>query len=152
MFESIKAMKDIVSAGIDAYKASEHLDAVVKEAKNEYKEQFTDDEKALWKQVKSLKKEHDAVDTSSGKEAQEKANALLTEVEKAEMAFLMALSKNKDLPKEFRKECKAAVTNYIKTNDDAPVEILEKYLMKAAKTDEERESVHQMIEEAMAGE
>ena len=141
LFDGLKTMVDIVKAGVESVKATDKMDAVVEKVKDEYKKALTEDEKALLKQYKKLKEKYEEEDDL------DKANAMVDDVEKAEVEFLMAITKNPDLPDDLKDEIKAAVEAYIKAND-APAEILEKRLMNMAKTDEEKDFVRQMVEAA----
>ena len=69
------------------------------------------------------------------------------DVEKAEAEFLMSLVENPNIPAEFKKEIQAALAAWTKAND-APAEMMEKYFMKMAKTEKEKDFVRKMMEEA----
>lgn len=141
LFDGLKTMVDIVKAGVEAVKATDKMDEVVEKVREDYKKQLTDDEKALLKQYRTLKKKHEET------EDLDEANAMIEDVEKAEVEFLMAVTQNPELPDDLKDEMKAAVEGYIRAND-APMEIIEKRFMKMAKTDEEKDFVRQLMEEA----
>ncbi len=138
MFEGLKTMKDIVQGGIDAVKASGKLDKVVEESRKDYKEELTDEDRKLFNQYKKLKEKHEA------EQDMEKANAMIEEVEAAEVAYLLSLTKNKDLPKAFRRQVQEAVDAYAESNE-AVYGIVEKAMLRYAKDEEEKELVRKAV-------
>ena len=141
LFDGLKTMVDIVKAGIESVKATDKMDAIVERLKNEYSQILSEDEKALLEKFTDLKKKYDETDDT------DEANAMIDDVEKAETEFLLAVIRNPELPEELVSEIKAAMEAYMKAND-APMEKLEKRFMAMAKTDEEKEFVRKMMEEA----
>lgn len=141
LFDGLKTMFDIVKGGIEAYKATEKMDEVVAKIMAENKESLRDEDLALYSAYTALKEKKDAA------KDQEAANAMIEEVEKAEVEFLMSVAENSGISPEVKDAIKAAIETYIKANN-APMEILEKRFMKMAKTDEEKEFVKQMMDEA----
>ena len=141
LFDGLKTMFDIVKGGIEAYKATEKMDEIVAKIMAEKKESLRDEDLALYSAYTALKEKKDAT------KDQEAANAMIEEVEKAEVEFLMSVAENSGISPEVKDAIKAAIETYIKANN-APMEILEKRFMKMAKTDEEKEFVKQMMDEA----
>lgn len=141
LFDGLKTMFDIVKGGIEAYKATEKMDEIVAKIMAENKESLRDEDLALYSAYTALKEKKDAA------KDQEAANAMIEEVEKAEVEFLMSVAENSGISPEVKDAIKAAIETYIKANN-APMEILEKRFMKMAKTDEEKEFVKQMMDEA----
>ncbi len=140
LFDGLKTMFDIVKGGIEAFKATEKMDEIVAKIMAEYKDQLRDEDLALHKAYTDMKEKKDATTD------QEAANAMIEEVEKAEVEFLMSVSDNPTVPTELKDMIKAAIETYIKANN-APMEMLEKRFMKMAKTDEEKAFVQQMMDE-----
>ena len=140
IFDGLKTMIDIVKGGIEAYKATEKMDEIVAKILAEYKDSLRDEDSALYAAYTAMKEKKEA------EKDQEKANAMIEEVEKAETEFLMSVSDNPSIPADLKATIKAAIETYIKANN-APMEMLEKRFMKMAKTDEEKEFVKQMMDE-----
>ena len=140
LLDGLKTMIDIVKGGIEAYKATEKMDEIVAKIMAEYKEQLRDEDLALYTAYTAMKEKKDATTD------QEAANAMIEEVEKAEVEFLMSVADNQAIPAELKETIKAAIETYIKANN-APMEMLEKRFMKMAKTDEEKAFVQQMMDE-----
>ena len=140
LFDGLKTMFDIVKGGIEAYKATEKMDEIVAKILAEYKDSLRDEDMNLYTAYTALKEKKDATTD------QEAANAMIEEVEKAEVEFLMSVADNPAIPAELKDTIKAAIENYIKANN-APMEMLEKRFMQMAKTDEEKEFVKQMMDE-----
>ncbi len=145
LFDGLKTMIDIVKGGIEAYKATEKLDETVEKIMAEFKNQLTAGDMELYGAFQALKEK------KAAEQDTEKANAMIEEVEKAEVAFLMSVAGGEAIPAELKDAIKAALENYTKANN-APAEILEKRFMEMAKTEEEKEFVRQMMDEAKAEE
>lgn len=140
LLDGLKTMIDIVKGGIEAYKATEKMDEIVAKIMAEYKEHLRDEDLALYTAYTAMKEKKDATTD------QEAANAMIEEVEKAEVEFLMSVADNQAVPAELKETIKAAIETYIKANN-APMEMLEKRFMKMAKTEEEKAFVQQMMDE-----
>lgn len=140
LFDGLKTMFDIVKGGIEAYKATEKMDEITAKLLAEHKDSLRDKDAALYAAYTALKEKKEATTD------QEAANAMIEEVEKAEVAFLLSVAENPAIPAELKDAVKAAIENYIKANN-APMEMLGKRFMEMAKTDEEREFVKQMMDE-----
>lgn len=140
LFDGLKTMIDIVKGGIEAYKATEKMDEIVAKILAEYKDSLRDEDAALYAAYTAMKEKKEA------EKDQEAANAMIEEVEKAEVEFLLSVSENPAVPAELKDAVKAAIENYIKANN-APMEMLEKRFMKMAKTEEEKEFVRQMMDD-----
>ena len=140
LFDGLKTMIDIVKGGIEAFKATEKMDEIVAKIMAEYKEQLREEDLNLYTAYTAMKEKKDATTD------QEAANAMIEEVEKAEVEFLMSVADNQTVPAELKDTIKAAIETYIKANN-APMEMLEKRFMKMAKTDEEKAFVQQMMDE-----
>ena len=145
LFDGLKTMFDIVKGGIEAYKATEKLDEIVAKIMAEYKDQLTAGDLALYDAFQALKEKKEAEQDT------EKANAMIEEVEKAEVAFLMSAASGEAIPAELKDTVRGALEAYTKANN-APMEILEKRFMAMAKTDEEKAFVQQMMDETKAEE
>ena len=140
LFDGLKTMFDIVKGGIEAYKATEKMDEIVAKIMAEYQGSLRDEDSALYAAYTALKAKKEAT------QDQDAANAMIEEVEKAEVAFLLSVTENPAIPAELKDAVKAAIENYIKANN-APMEMLEKRFMQMAKTDEEKAFVQQMIDD-----
>ena len=140
LFDNLKLVKDLVKGGIEAVKATDQLDALVETSQTTYASRLSPRNKKFYKDFKALK------DKQDGLEDIDAANAMMDEVEGAEVDYLLSLLMNKSLPKEFHSEITQAVEEYHKANN-APYEILEKRFLKMARTEEERQFVNQMMEE-----
>lgn len=143
--DNIFMAADLVKGGIAAYKASEHLEELAQQAIDFYEEQFTDESKKLYADYKKLKEKYDATSNA------EESNKILEDVEKALVAFLLSLATNPTISKKFKQEITDGIAEYNRTND-LPEEYFEKYMMKMAKTPEEKAEVKRVLAEIAAQE
>jgi len=143
LFDGLFMMKDIISSGIEAYKASERLEELCEKANENYENVLTPQEKNLYANYKKLEKKKD--ETTD----QEESNKMMEEVEAAMVAFLLAAKANPSVSSKFRKECDEAIAEWKRANDAGGItaDIIEKYAMKEAKTEEEREEIRRQLEE-----
>ena len=140
LFDGIKLVGDLVKGGIAAFKASEKLEALVERSRNEFKSLIKPEQEQLYQKYATL-------NHAKGKEEDvEKQNALTDKVEAAAVAYLSALAADDAFPKDFRDEITQALREYVHANEGAMDDILGNYLMKQAKTDEEKEAVRLMLE------
>ena len=140
LFDGIKLVGDIVKGGIAAFKASEKLEALVERSQNEFKSLIKPEQEQLYQKYATL---GHAKDTEKDVEKQ---NAMTDKVEAAAAAYLSALAADDAFPKDFRDEITQALREYAHANEGAMDDILGNYLMKQAKTDEEKEAVRLMLE------
>ena len=140
LFDNLKMVKDIVKSGIDAFKANEKLDELVKRSLSEFGAKITPAEKELYNSYKKLKDKYENTEDIDA------ANAMMEEVEQSELAYLLSLAENKAIPEEFRNAVRDAAAEYARANG-AAIDIVGKRMMKAAKTDEEKKYVEDMIAE-----
>ncbi len=140
LFDGLKTMFDIVKGGIEAYKATEKMDEIAAKILAEYKDSLREEDSALYAAYTAMKEKKEA------EKDQDAANAMIEEVEKAEVEFLLSVAENPAIPAELKDAVKAAIENYIKANN-APMEMLEKRFMQMAKTDEEKEFVRKMMDD-----
>ena len=145
LFDGLKTMVDLVGDGIAAFKASEALESLAQQAIDEYGDILPSESKALYDKFKELKKKQEET------EDLDESNALYEPIEDALMAFMLAVSANSDVPSEFTAKAANAVAELQKAND-APIEHIKERFMGIAKTDEEREVVEKILQEAMAEE
>ena len=140
LFDGIKLVGELVKGGIAAFKASEKLEALVERSRNEFKGLIKPEQEQLYQKYATL-------DYAKVKEKDvEKQNAMTDKVEAAAVAFLSALAADDAFPKDFRDEITQALQEYAHANEGAMDDILGNYLMKQAKTDEEKEVVRLMLE------
>ena len=145
LFDGIKMAADLVKGGIAAFKASEKLEELVKRSQDEYKSLVKPEQAKLYQEYASL-------DRAKLKETDtDKQNALTEKAEAAAAAYLSALAADAAFPQAFRDEVTQALAEYAKTND-AAMEIFEKYMMKQAKTDAEKEEARKALEALKAEE
>lgn len=145
LFDSIFMAKDLISEGIAAFKASERLEELVGQSVDYYDSVLSDENRELHATYTKLKEKQDAI------EDLDERNAMTEDVEKAMVAYLVSVCANASVSKKFRDDVQAAITEWQRTND-APEELFEKYMMKQAKTDEERAEFKRILEEVKAEE
>ena len=140
LFDGIKLVGELVKGGIAAFKASEKLEALVERSQNEFKGLIKPEQAQLYQKYATL-------DYAKVKEKDvEKQNAMTDKVEAAAVAFLSALAADDAFPKDFRDEITQALQEYAHANEGAMDDILGNYLMKQAKTDEDKEVVRLFME------
>ena len=140
LFDGIKLVGELVKGGIAAFKASEKLEALVERSQNEFKGLIKPEQEQLYQKYATL-------DYAKVKEKDvEKQNAMTDKVEAAAVAFLSALAADDAFPKDFRDEITQALQEYAHANEGAMDDILGNYLMKQAKTDEDKEVVRLFME------
>ena len=141
LFDGIKLMGDIVKAGVAAFKSSEKLEALTDRSRTECGG-FHPEQEKLYQECRALRAAREK------EEDTEKANALTEQIEAAEVKYLASLEEDTSIDKAFRAEITLALQEYARTNSEDGVmdDILGKYLMKQAKTDEEKEGVRLMME------
>ena len=135
LFDGIKMVGDIVKAGVAAFKASEKLETLVERSRNDFKSLIKPEQEQLYQKYATL-------DDARAKETDvEKQNAMTDKIEAAAVAYLSALGADDAFPKGFRDEITQTLQEYARANEGAIDDILGNYLMKRAKTDEEKETV-----------
>lgn len=140
LFDGIGMMVDIVKAGISAAKASGKLDELVTRSQNEFKASLNAEETRLYQEYVAL------VGAKSLESDTEKQDAMTKQVEAAEVKYLQALGEDASLPKAFRDEITASLAEVARAEDGEAFDgIMEKYMMKQAKTPEEQEVVRLML-------
>lgn len=143
LFDGLKLAADLVKGGIAAYKASEKLEELVKRSRDEFKNLVKPEQEQLYQEYATL-------DNAKLKETDtDKQNEMTEKVEAAAVAYLTALAADASFPQAFRDEITQALAEYAKTND-MPAEVFEKYMMKQAKTEEEKAEVRKVLEEMKA--
>ena len=140
LFDGLKIMGDIIGGGIEAAKAGLKLDELVEKSVNEYDSKRTAAEKKLYTDYLLLKDKQDK------EKDQEKSNAMIEDVEAAEVAYLTAVSKNRAMPAEFTSEITVALIDFKKANG-AAMEKVKNRMLKMAKTDAERQEVLEMFKD-----
>ena len=139
-FDTFKVMKDIVTGGIEAFKAGEKLEELIEKIEDDYEDALTAEDKKLLKAYKKAKRAYDDNDDT------DKNDDLLGKMEDAQLSFLEALAGNKSLPKSFKNEIKTAIDDF-KAADNKALESVGEVLSKAAETDEDRAEVRRTINE-----
>ena len=137
-FDTFKVMKDIVTGGIEAFKAGEKLEELIEKIEDDYEDALTAEDKKLLKAYKKAKRAYDDNDDT------DKNDDLLGKMEDAQLSFLEALTDNKSLPKSFKNEIKTAIEEF-KAADNKALESVGEVLSKAAETDEDRAQVRKTI-------
>ena len=139
LFDGIKLVGDIIKAGAAAVKASEKLEELIDRSRKECAGLNPEQEK-LYQECKALRdaKEKDP-DVSDEK------------VEAAEVKYLKSLEDDASVAKAFRAEITLALEEYARANEGAIDDVLGGYMMKQAKTDEEKELVRLMLEGGKVG-
>ena len=139
LFDGIKLVGDIIKAGAAAFKASEKLEELIDRSRKECSG-FKPEQEKLYQECKALRdaKEKDP-DVSDEK------------VEAAEVKYLKSLEDDASVAKAFRAEITLALREYARANEDAVDDVLGGYMMKQAKTDEEKELVRLMLEGGKVG-
>ena len=140
-FDTLKVMKDIVTGGIEAYKAGKKLDELIEKVEDDYEDALTTNDEARLKQYKKAKKAYDEnTDSDNNDET-------LENMENARLAFLEALEDNSTLPKSLKTEIKTSIAEFKKADNkalDSLGETLEKY----AENDEQRAEVRKTLDES----
>ena len=139
-FDTFKVMKDIVTGGIEAFKAGEKLDELIEKIEDDYEDALTAEDKNLLKTYKKAKRAYDDNDDTN------KNDDLLGKMEDAQLSFLEAVAESKSLPKSFKREIKTAIDEF-KAADNKALESVGEVLSKAAETDEDRAEVRRTINE-----
>ena len=140
-FDTLKVMKDIVTGGIEAYKAGEKLDELIEKVEDDYEDALTTNDEARLKQYKKAKKAYDENTDSDNNDE------MLENMENARLAFLEALEDNSTLPKSLKTEIKTSIAEFKKADNkalDSLGETLEKY----AENDEQRAEVRKTLDES----
>ena len=137
-FDTFKVMKDIVTGGIEAFKAGEKLEELIEKIEDDYEDALTAEDKKLLKAYKKAKRAYDDNDDT------DKNDDLLGKMEDAQLSFLEAVADNKSLPKSFKNEIKTAIEEF-KAADNKALESVGEVLSKAAETDEDRAQVRKTI-------
>ena len=140
MFETIKMMGDLVKGGIASVKAVEKLDAVVTKSLDKYEDKIKPEEKELYLTYLQLKDKYDR------EKDMDKKNAMMEKVEQAEIEYLLALTKNQEMPQAFKKQILEAIAEYHKADKDM-MEKMKSRFLKMAANDEERAEVEQAFKE-----
>lgn len=143
-FDGIGAMFDMVKEGISAFKASSKLDELTERSQNEFKAKLSPDEQKLYREYETL------VAAKEKETDSDKQSAMVKKVETATVKYLAALGENTSLPQAFRDEITAALKEFARTEGSLDG-VLEKYMMKQAKTPEEKEAVRLMLEGGKIG-
>lgn len=146
LFDGLFMAVDLVKSGIDSYKTTEHLQKLAEQASEFYQDSFTDENKKLYAEYKKAEK---AVEDNFD---MDKSAELSEEVDKTVIAFLLSVSTNPVVSKKFKDEVKETVAEWKRVNEDAAYDIIEKYALKMAKTDEEKAEVRKMMDEIAAEE
>lgn len=139
-FDTFRVMKDIVTGGIEAYKAGEKLNELIEKATDDYEDVLTAQEKSLYE---TYKKSSEAYNDNSDTD---KTNELLEKLEDDRIAFLEALTQNSSLPKSFRNEIKDALEEFKKADNKA-LNTLGEVLEKNAETEEERAEIRRQLQD-----
>jgi len=139
-FDTFKVMKDIVTGGIEAFKAGEKLEELIEKIEDDYEDALTAEDKKLLKAYKKAKRAYDDNDDT------DKNDDLLGKMEDAQLSFLEAVADNKSLPKSFKNEIKTAIEEF-KAADNKALESVGEVLSNAAETDKDRAQVRKTINE-----
>lgn len=140
LFDGLKIMGDIISGGIAAAKAGFKLDEYCEKSVNEYDSIRTEADRRLYDEYLTLKAKKES------ETDQEKANAMIEEVEAAQVVYLNSFRKNPAVPEELAAEITLAVAEFRKANNAAMEKIRDR-LLAAAETEEERQEVLKAFEE-----
>lgn len=145
LFDNLFMAVDLVKSGIASYKAESKLEELAQQSQDDYDDVLTDESRALYAEYKKLKDQKDAMEPTE--EITEEQQKLDEQLMQAVVDYLLSLTGIASLPKSFRNQIPEAIAEWQRTND-LPMEIMEKRMMKVAKTDEEREVVRQILDEA----
>lgn len=145
LFDGLFMAVDLVKGGVAAFKATERLEELCGQSIDYYEGSLTEDNTKLYEEYKALVKKKDAIEDA------DKQNEMTEDVEKALVSYLMSVSTNPAISKKFASDIQSAIAEWQKCND-MPNEVFEKYMMKQAKTPEEREAVRKILDEANAEE
>ena len=140
LFDTLKVMKDIVSGGIEAFKAGEKLEELIEKIEDDYEDALTSSDKKLLKAYKLAKDAYDDNDDT------DKNDTLLGNMEDAQLEFLEAVTENKNLSKSLRKEIRESIDEF-KAADNKALESVGEVLSKAAETDEDRAEIRKTLNE-----
>ena len=135
LFDGIKLVGDIIKAGAAAVKASEKLEELIDRSRKECAGLNPEQEK-LYQECKALRDAPEAEDEK---------------IEAAEVKYLKSLEDDASVAKAFRAEITLALEEYARANEGAIDDVLGGYMMKRAKTDEEKELVRLMLEGGKVG-
>ncbi len=139
LFDGIKLVGDIVKAGVAAVKASGKLEELADRSRTECAGLNPEQEK-LYQECKALR------------DAKEKDPDVSDEqIEAAEVKYLKSLEDDASIAKAFRAEITLALQEYARANGDAIDDVLGGYMMKQAKTPEEKELVQLMLQGGKVG-
>ena len=140
LFDGIKLAAGMVKGGIDLFKATEQMDKLIERSRTEYGKLLSPELEKLYQAYTSAKEANEA-------ESDPDKSADLNEKEEAaQVTYLVALEEDAKLPKEYRAEITLALQEYRRCSD-APMELLDKFLMSKARTDEEKEVTRQILDE-----
>ncbi len=142
---SLGTMKDIVTTGIASAKLVSQMEKLAETAQNEYKSQFAPADSAFSLKYRKAKEKYEKAQETGASD--EERNRLSEESEDKLAVFVKSLSRNEKLPLEFRANCEKTAKEYTETKD-AAINAMEARFMKMAKTDEEKESVQKIMNEA----
>lgn len=143
LFDNLFLAVDLVKGGVASFKASERLEELAGQAIDFYDQSLTEDNRRLYNEYQRLKGEYDAL------AADDDSSAKMDEMEKALVAFLISVSGNPAISNKFSNDINTAIAEWQKCND-MPTDIFEKYMMKNAKTEEERAAVRKVLNEINA--
>ena len=135
LFDGIKLVGDIIKAGTAAFKASEKLEELTDRSRKECSG-FNPEQEKLYQECKALRDAPEAEDEK---------------IEAAEVKYLKSLEDDASVAKAFRAEITLALEEYARANEGAIDDVLGGYMMKQAKTDEEKELVRLMLEGGKVG-
>ena len=141
IFDVIDTVVDIVKDGYDAYKSGEKLEELIEKSIDDYEEELSADEKALYKNYLKAKENYEE------KSADDENNTLLEKYESCQVKYLEAIAQNSSLPQDFRDEIKNAVEEFKKDNNKT-IEKLGERFAKRAENDEQREFIKKTIDDA----
>ena len=142
---TLGTMKDLVTTGIANAKLVKRMTEAADKAHSEFKGQFSAANSAFSLKYRKAKEKYDQLaENGTGSDEAVKANE---EMEDKLAVFVKSLSKNEQLPLDFRAECEKLAKEYTDSKD-AAIKAMENRIMKIAKTDEEKETVRKIFDEA----
>ena len=88
IFDVIDTVVDIVKDGYDAYKSGEKLEELIEKSIDDYEEELSADEKALYKNYLKAKENYEE------KSADDENNTLLEKYESCQVKYVEAIAQN----------------------------------------------------------
>ena len=142
LFDTFKAVGDIIKGGIESYKADSKLDDILAEVWTSYEDKLTSADKEAYLNYKMLQEK---IEAQKSKDVSRVTNEMNEECDAAKLAYALQLAKNDSLPQELKNSLETAVET-VKKVDAQTIERIKQRMLSACKTEEERQSMLKSFE------